>query len=102
MGLFRKKDVGKIYTTTDGYFADNPTNKKKRHVLVIDQRRSDGAIAVSKLHSKKSNQKNCLKKPILSAKKHEAIAVDTVIEKRVIHGVKRKDKYTAIYTRDMN
>lgn len=29
MGLFRRKDVGKIYTTTDGYFADNPRNKKK-------------------------------------------------------------------------
>lgn len=101
MGLFKKKDLGKIYTTTDGYFANNSANKKKRHVLVVDQRKSDGAVAVSKLHSQKPNQKNCLKKPILSAQKHEVLTADTVVEKRVIRGVKRDGQYKAIYTRDM-
>lgn len=102
MGLFRKKDVGKIYTTTDGYFADNPRNKKKRHVVVVDQRKRDGAIAVSKLHSQKEGQKGCINNLVLSPKKHAALTKDTVVERRVIHGVKRDGKHKPIYQNEFS
>lgn len=101
MSLFRKKDVGKIYTTTDGYFADNPRNKKKRHVVVVDQRRSDGAVAVSKLHSQKEGRKGCINNLVLSPQKHETLTKDTVVERRVIHGVKRNGKHKPIYRNEL-
>lgn len=102
MGLFKKKDLGKIYTTTDGYFADNKRNKKKRHVVVVDQRNMDGAIAVSKLHSQKDGQKGCIDNLVLSPKKHSALSTNTVVERRVIHGVKRDGQYKAIYKNDFS
>ena len=101
MCLFRKKDLGKIYTTTDGYFADNKSIKKKRHVVVVDQRK-DGAIAVSKLHAKKPGRKKTehMHKVELKAKRHSALSKDSYIERQVIHGVKMSGKHKPIYARD--
>ena len=40
----RKSAVGNIYKTTDGYLGGNKNNKKRRSVIAIAQRASDGAI----------------------------------------------------------
>lgn len=100
MCLFRKKDLGKIYTTTDGYFADNKRNKKKRHVVVVDQRK-DGALAVSKLHTQKEGRKGCIDNLVLSPRRHKALKENTVVEKRVIHGVKRDGNYKPILRKEL-
>ena len=58
-----KPDTQKIYKTTDGYLGGDSKNKKPRHVVVVDQRVDDGALAVSKIHSKEGKkEKNRHKK----------------------------------------
>lgn len=101
MCLFRRKQVGKIYKTTDGYFANNPKNKKTRHVVVVDQRSFDGAIAVAKIHSKKEGRKGCIDNIVLSPKKHKVLKQNSVVERRVIHGIKRNNKFQPIYRREL-
>lgn len=99
---YRKPDVGKIYQTTDGFLASNPINKKKRHVAVVDQR-DDQAVAVVKIYSKKGKDGNhCIQKVVLKPEKHKSLTEDSLVGQRVIIGIKNKDGYQAINTRDLN
>ncbi|MCM1296736.1 MAG: hypothetical protein NC311_14455 [Muribaculaceae bacterium] len=86
----KRSDVGKIMRTTDGYFANNPNNKKQRNVVVLDQRADDGALAVVKLHRQKDKHTNILKGFVLKKKKHSALTADSVTETRVYVGTKSK------------
>ncbi len=98
----KPKEVGKIYKTTDGYLSDNPTNKKKRNVVVVEQRKKDGAVAVSKIRSKKGNNgKNYVDGLTLSPTEHKGITKPSVVETRVIFGVKRKGEHTPILRKDL-
>lgn len=75
--------------------------RKKRHVVVVDQRRSDGAVAVSKLHAKDGKTKTQhMHKVELKSKRYSALSKDSFVERRVIHGVKRNGQHQPIYTRD--
>ncbi len=48
----KKTSVGKIYKTTDGNLGGDKTNTKPRRVIAVEQRKTDGAIAVTKIHKK--------------------------------------------------
>lgn len=91
----RKSDVGKIYTTTDGYFTQNPAITKKRRVAVIDQRDSDGALAVTKIYSKYDENgkerkgKAYIPGLTLSPKKHSSLKKDSVVGTQVHIGTKK-------------
>ena len=100
----RKPDVKQIYKTTDGYLGGDSKNKKPRHVVVVDQRVDDGALAVSKIHSKEGKKGDChIKHLTLKPKKHESLTKPSAVEHRVIVGVKEPGtkKYKPINSRDM-
>lgn len=94
---------GDILKTTDGFLRDNPTYKKDRPVVVYAKRKDDGALAISKIHRKEGKEpKNNISKLDLSPKKHASLTDVSVIEKRVIFGVKDKDNnYKPIFERDL-
>lgn len=99
-----KPDTQKIYKTTDGYLGGDSKNKKPRHVVVVDQRKDDGALAVSKIHSKEGKKDDChIKHLTLKPKKHESLTKPSAVEHRVIVGVKEPGtkKYKPINSRDM-
>ena len=51
----KKSSVGKIYKTTDGNLGNqSPKNRKPRNVVAVEQRKSDGAIAVAKIRKKEN------------------------------------------------
>ena len=100
----RKPDVKQIYKTTDGYLSGNARNKKPRHVVVVDQRVDDGALAVSKIHSKEGKKGDWhIKHLTLKPKKHESLTKPSAVEHRVIVGVKEPGtkRYKPIKSRDM-
>ena len=69
-----KKDVRKIMKTTDGYFTGKAIIRKPRRVIVVDQRKSDGAIAVSKIYSQKGKSGNSYVQGFtLSPKAHSSL-----------------------------
>lgn len=96
----RKSDVGKIYKTTDGYFTQNPAITKKRRVAVIDQRDSDGALAVTKIYSKYDENgkerkgKAYIDDLTLSPKKHSSLKQDSVVGNQVHIGTKKAGAQT--------
>lgn len=90
----QRSDVGKIMRTTDGYFAGNSANRKKRNVVVLAQRKDDGALAVVKLHRKQDKHTNILKRFLLRARKHPALTADSVTETRVYVGNKTQNPIT--------
>ena len=101
-------DVRKIYTTTDGYFIQNPRNKKPRPVAVIDQRKSDGAVALLKIHSAEGKSgKRFLDDPILSEENHSALTQKSIIDNHVIVATKVQGqsngeaKYNNIYPNEL-
>lgn len=94
-----RSDVGKIMKTTDGYFANDPKNKKRRFLVVVDQRKDDGAVAVSKLHENKPGRKHILKGFILKPSKHSALAKDTVIDESI--EIQKDRNKTPIMPRDL-
>ena len=104
----RKKDVRKIYLTTDGLFNSRPEIKKPRRVAAIDQRRDDGALAVVKIHSKKDkNGNHYVDKVVLKPENHCSLTEDSIVESRVYIGVKEKTPegkiiYKPIFGRDMS
>lgn len=99
---FKRSKKKKIFTTTDGFLSNNKRNKKKRRVVVVEQRKSDGALAVSKIHSKEGkDEKNCVDNLILSPNKHNSLIEDSIVETRVIFGIKEDDAYKPIYQGDM-
>ena len=91
----RKSDVGKIYKTTDGYFTQNPAITKKRRVAVIDQRASDGALAVTKIYSKYDENgkerkgKAYIDDLTLLPKKHSSLKQDSVVGNQVHIGTRK-------------
>ena len=107
MGIFkiRKNKIkpGAIMKTTDGFFANNKRNKKERRVVVYSKRKDDGALAISKIH-KKQGQKpaNYIQNLDLQPNKHSSLTETSVIEKRVIFGIKDKNNnYTPIFIGDL-
>lgn len=96
----RKSDVGKIYKTTDGYFTQNPAITKKRRVAVIDQRDSDGALAVTKIYSKYDENgkerkgKAYIDDLTLSPKKHSSLKQDSIVGTQVHIGTKKAGAQT--------
>ncbi len=110
----RKSDVGKIYTTTDGYFTQNPAITKNRRIAVIDQRDSDGALAVTKIYSKYDENgkerkgKAYIPGLTLSPKKHSSLKKDSVVGTQVHIGTKKagvktpaEKNYRPIYVREL-
>ena len=88
----RKSDVGKIYWTNDGYFTqhENPKKTKPRPVAVVDQRKSDGALAVTKLHKKDGKSgKDCIDGLVIKASEHTSLKGDSIVERRVIIGTRK-------------
>lgn len=100
--IFHKSDERKIYKTTDGYFTQNPTNRKPRHIAVIKQRKDDGALAVCKIHSKEGkSDKRKVQGLTLSPKKHKSLKEDSVVSSNVIVATKNKEgKFKPIYKGD--
>lgn len=96
LDVFKQKNKikpGDILKTTDGFFANDSTNKKTRPIVVFDKRKDDGALAVSKIHSKDGKDiKNIIDNFNLQPQNHSALTKTSVIEKRVIFGVKTKDE----------
>lgn len=98
----RKKDVRKIYKTTDGLFNSRPEIKKPRRVAAIDQRRDDGALAVVKIYSKKDKSgKYIIDKLVLTPDKHSSLTEDSVVGNQAIFGIKDGNTYRAILPSDM-
>lgn len=96
-------DVRKIYKTTDGYFTQNQNIKKKRRVVVIDQRKKDGALAVCKIYSAKGKSgKSYINNLILKPENHPSLTEDSLVGSQVLIGTKGKDKkFNAIYKGDL-
>ena len=65
-----KKDIRKIYKTTDGYFTSNEKIRKPRPIAVIHQR-DDKAVAIVKLHSAKENRRNVIPNVKIKSKKQK-------------------------------
>lgn len=103
----KKKDVGKIYTTTDGYLSNKPYIKKKREVAAVDQRKDDGALAVVKIYSKKNKDgKAFIDKLVLRPQEHSSLTEDSIVGKQIYIGIKSTDKagkatFKPIFTRDL-
>lgn len=94
---------GDIMKTTDGFLRDNPTYKKDRPVVVYAKRKDDGALAISKIHRKNGkNPQNYIHNLDLEPQKHTSLTDVSVIEKRVIFGVKDKNNnYKPILSSDL-
>lgn len=105
MSYFNKtKDVGKIFITTDGYFNNKPHIKKPRRVVAVQQRKDDGAVAVSKIYSKEEKKGTAyINDLILSPKNHTSLDKESLVGSQVIFGVKLKNgKFKALQSRDFN
>lgn len=99
--MCKKRYVGKIYKTTDGYFTGSDHIKKPRRVAVIHQRKDDKAVAVVKIYSKKNKSGNpYISKLVLKPNKHPSLTEDSIVGKRLIIGKKEDESYKAIYTSD--
>lgn len=100
----KKGDVRKIYKTTDGYFTQNSNIRKKRRVAVVDQRKKDGALAVTKIYSKEGKSgKAYVENVVLKPEKHSSLTKDSIVGSQVIIGTKGKDKkFNAIYKGDLD
>ena len=87
-----KSDVGRIFWTNDGYFSQhaNPKKTKQRPVAVVDQRKKDGALAVTKLHTKDGKSgKGCIEGLVIKESAHPSLKNDSIVERRVIIGTKK-------------
>lgn len=109
MRLFGKKkkrsSVGKIYKTTDGNLGNKSKSKKPRNVIAVEQRKSDGAIAVAKIHSKKgknaADRSKYIQGVTLSPKQHPSLKEPSIVEKRAIFGKKDGTNYSPLYPQKM-
>lgn len=100
----KNSDVGKIFITTDGFFNDKPHIKKPRRVVAVHQRKDDGAVAVSKIHSKEEKKGNAyIENVVLLPEEHPSLTKESIVSSSVIFGVKKKDgTYKALYKSDFN
>ena len=80
-----KKDIRKIYKTTDVFFNYRKDIKKPRPVAVIHQR-NDKAVAIVKLHSVDEVRKNVIHNLIIKKDKHSALTKDSYVEDLLIIG----------------
>lgn len=97
----KKKDVKKIYKTTDGIFNGRDDIRKPRPVAVVDQR-DDGALAVVKIHSKKGKDgKMYIDKLVLTPSKHSSLTEDSIVEMTVRFGKKTPEGFVPIYSREL-
>ena len=99
----RKKHIGEIHTTYDGFFDENKKIKKKRNV-VIEDIRADGAISVRKIHRKEECNPNMNISGLeLDPSEHPRLDKVSVVEKRVLYGRTQKDKSKKpIYLKDLD
>lgn len=101
----RKTAVKQIYKTTDGYLSNKPAIKKPRNVAAIEQRKTDGAVAVVKISSKEGKEqkvgKTFIPKVELTPDKHPALNKTSIVSRQVIVGVKDGDTFKPILTRDL-
>lgn len=99
----RKSDVGKIYKTTDGYFTQNSKQRKPRNVVVYDQRKDDGALAVSKIYSKDGKSGSAYVEGFtLSATDHPALTEESIVGNQVhIASKDKQGKYKPIFKGDL-
>ena len=101
----KKSAVSNIYKTTDGYLGGKPKIKKPRTVATIDQRKKDGAVAVVKISSKKGKEDKIGKTFIpnfeLKPEDHAALKETSIVSRQVIVGIKDKDGFKPILTRDL-
>ena len=102
----KKSDVTKIYITTDGFFTNRSDIKKKRVVAVVEQRKSDGAIAIVKVYSKDGKEakigKTFIPGLVLQPAEHPALTEESIVGRKVHFGVKKQDKtYSPIYPSDL-
>ena len=102
----KKSSVGKIYKTTDGNLGNqSPKNRKPRNVVAVEQRKSDGAIAVAKIHRKEGRDPTDKKKYIqnveLDPKQHPSLTDPSIVEKRAIFGQKTETGYKPIHERNL-
>lgn len=102
----QKSSVGKIYKTTDGNLGGDKSNKKPRKVIAIEQRKSDGAIAVTKIHKKEGKDPKDRSRYIqdveLDPRKHPSLKEPSIVEKRAIFGRKDETGYKPIHERDLD
>ena len=86
LGDKMKKDIRKIYKTTDGYFNSRLDIKKTRLVAVLYQR-DDSAVIVTKIYSKKNKKGNAyINKLTLKPKKHKSLKEDSIVGNSLIYG----------------
>ncbi len=99
----RKSDKGKIYKTTDGYFTQNPKQKKPRNVVVYDQRKDDGALAVCKIYSKDGKSGPAYVDGFtLSAADHPALTKESIVGNQVLIATKdAQGNYKPIFKGDL-
>ena len=99
----KKSEEGKILKTIDGYFNDRPDIDKTRRVVVIEQRKDDGAVAVVKIYSQKDRKgKAFIANLILTPEEHKALTENSIVGSQVIIGVKQKNgAFKPIFTREL-
>lgn len=98
----KKKNVGKIYKTTDGIFNGRDDIKKPRPVAVVDQRKDDGAVALVKLHTRKGKDgKMYIDELVLRPEDHPSLTEETIVEKRVYIGRKTETGHEPIFQGDL-
>lgn len=99
-------DVSKFYITTDGYFTNRSDIKKKRIVAVLEQRKSDGAVAVVKVYSKEGKEQKIGKTFIpgltLQPHDHPSLSKESIVGRQVVFGRKSRNTIRAIYPDDFN
>lgn len=99
-----RKDKGKIYKTTDGFFNGKKV-KKPRRVAVVHQRKDDGAVAVVKIYGKKNKDttaKQYVQNLVLDPEDHSSLTEPSLVGSRVLVGRKEEGEQRAIYPEQFN
>ena len=85
--------VGDIFKTTDGYFKGKPWISKTRRVIVILQRKDDGAVIVTKISKKRGKEakigRDYIPDLILSPTDHPSLTEDSIVGRRVWFGIQQ-------------
>ncbi len=85
--------VGDIFKTTDGFFNGKPWINKTRRIIVVLQRKDDGAVIVAKISKKRGKEakigKDYIPDLVLSPTAHPSVTEDSIVERVVHFGVRR-------------
>ena len=102
----QKKAVKQIYSTTDGFLGNKPQIKKPRKVAAIEQRPSDGAVALVKISSKDGKEakigKDFIPNLELTPAAHTSLTKTSIVSRQVIFGIKDGDTFKPIHIRDLS